>query len=143
LLACNGVMHTARDLMQPNAVTVPAHEPLLEVLHLLVVAGIGGVPVVGPRGEVVGVLSASDVLRAIEQACDEDSDASERDGLRDSLQMLTAGDIATPEAIWVSPTTTAAQVSEIMRAQGIHRVLVGSNERLEGILTSFDLLRAV
>lgn len=129
--------------MHANAVTVPAHEPLLEVLHLLVVASIGGVPVVGPHGEVVGVLSSSDVLRAIEQACDEDRDAGEHDGLRDSLQILTAGDIATPDIIWVSPTSTAAQVSEIMRAEGIHRVLVGSTERLEGILTSFDLLRAV
>ena len=136
-------MHTARDLMHVNAVTVPAQEPLLEVLHLLVVAGIGGVPVVGTRGEVVGVLSASDVLRAVEQACDEDRDAGEHDGLRDALQTMTAGDIATPDVIWVSPTTTAAQVSEIMRAEGIHRVLVGSNDHLEGILTSFDLLRAI
>jgi CBS domain-containing protein len=136
-------MPTAADLMHANAVTVPAQEPLLEVLHLLVVAGIGGVPVVGTRGEVVGVLSASDVLRAVEQVCDEDRDAGEHAGVRDSLQTLTAGDIATPDVIWVSPTTSAAQVSEIMRAEGIHRVLVGSSDSLVGILTSFDLLRAI
>ncbi len=136
-------MHTAADLMHANAVTVPAQEPVLEVLHLLVVAGIGGVPVVGTRGEVVGVLSASDVLRAVEQVCDEDRDAGEHAGVRDSLQTLTAGDIATPDVVWVSPTTSAAQVSEIMRAEGIHRVLVGSSDSLVGILTSFDLLRAI
>lgn len=130
-------MHTARDLMHANAVTVPAHEPLLEVLHLLVVAGIGGVPVVGKRGEVVGILSASDVLRAVEQVCDEDRDAG------DSLQSLTAGDVATPDVIWVSPTASAAQVSRMMREEGIHRVLVGSSDSLAGILTSFDLLRAI
>jgi len=129
--------------MHANAVTVPAQEPVLEVLHLLVVAGIGGVPVVGTRGEVVGVLSASDVLRAVEQVCDEDRDAGEHAGVRDSLQTLTAGDIATPDVVWVSPTTSAAQVSEIMRAEGIHRVLVGSSDSLVGILTSFDLLRAI
>ena len=136
-------MRTARELMHANVVTVPAHESLLDVLHLLVVAGIGGVAVLGPRDEVVGVLSSSDVLRAIEQALDEDRDPGEPDGLRDSLQTVTAGDIATPDVIWVSTSTTATQVSEIMRTEGIHRVLVGSSERLEGILTSFDLLRAV
>lgn len=136
-------MRTARDLMHSNVVTVPAQESLLDVLHLLVVAGIGGVAVIGPRNEVVGVLSSSDVLRAIEQASDEDDDPDESDGLRASLQMVTAGHIATPDVVWVSASTTAAQVSEIMRAEGIHRVLVGSSERLEGILTSFDLLRAV
>jgi CBS domain-containing protein len=58
-------MLSARDLMQANTVTVPAHESLLDVLHLLVVAGIGGVPVVGARGEVVGVLSAIERLEGI------------------------------------------------------------------------------
>jgi CBS domain-containing protein len=82
-------------------------------------------------------------LRAIEQACDEDRDAGEPDELRESLQTITAGDIATPEVVWVSPDTPVSQVAELMRAEGIHRVLVGSRERLEGILTSFDILRAV
>jgi CBS domain-containing protein len=129
--------------MHANTVTVLEHQTLLEVLHLLVVAGIGGAPVVGADGAVVGVLTATDVLRAIEQAVDEDRDAGESDDLLESLQMITAGDIATPEVIWVSVDATVAQVSELMRVNGIHRVLVGSSKRLEGIVTSFDVLRAV
>lgn len=129
--------------MHADLMTVPPGQSLLEVLHLLVVAGVGGVPVVGSDGTVVGVLSATDVLHAIEQAVDEDRDAGEPEDLHESLQRITAGEIATPDVVWVSPETTVAQVSQIMRAEGIHRVLVGSSRRLEGILTSFDLLRAI
>ena len=51
--------------------------------------------------------------------------------------------IATPEIIFVSPDAPAAEVAQLMRTEGIHRVLVGTKQRLEGILTAFDLLRAV
>src|SRR5690349_16956588 len=128
--------------MHKDTATVPANESLLEALHLLVVAGVGGLPVIGRDGAVVGILSSTDVLGAIDQACDEDDDEDEPDDLRESLQAITAGEIATPEVIWVSPETSVAEVSEIMRAEGIHRVLVGSSGKLEGVLTSFDLLRA-
>jgi CBS domain-containing protein len=132
----------ARELMQPNPITVSSHMPLLELQHLLVVAHISGVPVVGADGQVTGVVSATDVLSAIEQALDEDHDPGESDDLLDELRAITAGDIATPEVVWVSPDTAVADVARMMRAEGIRRVLVG-NGRLEGILTAYDLLRAV
>lgn len=134
---------TARELMHADPVTVSAESSLPEVLHLLVVAGISSVPVLGPTGAVIGVLSSTDVLRAVEQALDEDRDEGEPDDVAESLHTITAGDIATPEVIWASPDMPVAQVAQIMRSEGIHRVLVGSNERIEGILTAFDLLRVV
>jgi CBS domain-containing protein len=132
----------ARELMQPNPVTVSSQTPLLELQHLLVVAHISGIPVVGADGQVTGVVSATDVLSAIEQALDEDHDPGESDDLLDELRAITAGDIATPEVVWVSPDTAVADVARMMRAEGIRRVLVG-NGRLEGILTAYDMLRAV
>jgi len=132
----------ARELMQPNPVTVSSQTPLLELQHLLVVAHISGIPVVGADGQVTGVVSATDVLSAIEQALDEDHDPGESDDLLGELRAITAGDIATPEVVWVSPDTPIAEVARTMRAEGIRRVLVG-NGRLEGILTAYDLLRAV
>ena len=133
----------ACELMNPAPITVSSHTPLLEVQHLLVVAHISGVPVVEPGGVVVGVIGASDVLCAVEQALDEDQDPGESDDVLERLQAITASEIATPEIIWVSPDASATQVAQVMREEGIHRVLVGTQGRLEGILTSFDLLRAI
>lgn len=132
----------ARELMQPNPITVSSHTPLLELQHLLVVAHISGVPVVGANGQVTGVVSAADVLGALEQTLDEDRDLGESDDLLEQLRAITVDDIATPEVVWVSPQMPVVEVARMMRSEGIHRVLVGDGE-LEGILSSFDLLRAI
>lgn len=143
LLPCPLMALRARELMHSEVVTVPAHASLLEVQHLLVVAQVSGVPVVNPGGEVVGIVSASDILRAMEQALDEDLDEGEPEDVLERLEAITAGAIATPEVIWVSPDASVASVAQVMRAEGIHRVLVGTREQLEGILTAYDLLRAL
>jgi CBS domain-containing protein len=133
----------ARDFLHPDPVTVPAEASLLDVQHLLVTAQISGVAVVDSEGAVVGVISSSDVLRALDEALDEDVDEGEHDDLEERLHSITAADIATPEVVWVSPDAEAGRIAEVMRSHGIHRVLVGTAERLDGIVTAFDLLRAV
>jgi CBS domain-containing protein len=136
----------ARDLMQRDAITIPPDAPFSEIQHLMVVANISGTVVVDDSGVVLGVISASDLLRVADQAFDDEIDSiasSSGAVLPEALGSLTAIDIATPEAIWVSPECSAFEAAQIMRAEGIHRVLVGDDGELAGILTAFDLLRAV
>ncbi len=133
----------ARELMRTNLLTVPAEASLLEVQHLLVVAQVSGVPVVDDSGAVVGVISATDVLGAMELVFDEDEDEDEPDVLQERLQAVTARDIASPEVVWVAADASVSQVASVMRREGIHRVLVGTRDHLEGILTTYDLLGAV
>ena len=135
----------ARDLMQAPPITIAAHVHFLEIQHLFVRAGIGGAPVLDERGRVIGIVSASDLLRAVDQAFDEDVDPAPRARarLQEQLDALTARDLATPEVVWVSPLAPLAEVARVMRDEGIHRVLVGDRGRLEGVLTTFDLLRAL
>jgi CBS domain-containing protein len=135
----------ARDLMQTEPITIPADRPFLEVVALFVEAQIGGAPVVDPDGAIVGILSESDLLRALDQALDDeidDAEATDGDAVA-RLGALTALHLASPEVIWVGPETPIAHVAKRMLGEGIHRVLVGDGRRLDGVLTSFDLLRAV
>ena len=134
---------TAREMLKTAPLTVAAATPLLEVQHLLVLAHVSGMPVIDDGGRVVGVLSASDVLRALDQALDDDHDDRELEDRFALVAKLTALDIATPDAIWVAPDTPVAQIAERMRSEGVHRVLVGNGERLDGVLTAFDMLAAV
>src|SRR5690606_8826401 len=109
--------------------TVAAETPLLELVHLFVVGQIRGAPVVDRTGAVLGVVSTTDLLRTVDQVCDDEIDAGEpasgAGALRERLASLTAIDVATPEVAWVSPDAPVAQVARRMRAEGIHRVLVG------------------
>ena len=137
---------TARDLMNPDPITMGYDMPLLQAQHLFVMLQISGAPVVDARDRVVGVISSSDLLRIVDQVCDEDIDPMPRptaDGLPERLSALSVGDIATPEVVWVAPETSVSSVATLMRTEGIHRVLVGTSSRLEGILTAFDLLEAL
>ena len=133
----------ARQLVQSEPVTIAADRPLLEVVHLFVVAQIRGAPVVDERGAVRGMVSASDVLRAIDQIFDEDVDAGEERDAAGGLARLVARDVATPAPIWVAPETPISEVARLMRREGVHEVLVGTGGRLEGILTAFDALAAI
>ncbi len=143
----------ARDLMQVDPVTVLPDTPFPQIQHLFVVAQISGAPVVDDRGTVHGIVSATDLLRVADQAFDDevDSEAEARRSFEPSntvelpehLESLTAIEIASPEPIWVSPDCAICEVARLMRAEGVHRVLVGHDGRLAGILTAFDLLQAV
>jgi CBS domain-containing protein len=131
----------ARDLMEPNVLTIPAKMKFREVQHLLVETGCYGAPVVDDRGIVMGVVSAMDLLRAADQAYDDDIDPGE--GPEPDVGVLTALELATPEPVWVAPEASPEQIALVMREHNIHRVLVGNDGKLVGVVSTFDLLRAV
>lgn len=56
-------MTTAADLMQREIVTVTPDTDLADLLQILAAEQISGVPVVEGDGQVVGVVSATDVIR--------------------------------------------------------------------------------
>ena len=56
------VMMKVEDLMTQDVVTVTAGAPLKEVAAMLVERDISGVPVVDETGNVLGVVSESDIL---------------------------------------------------------------------------------
>lgn len=58
---------TARDVMQTSVLTVSPESPLLAVQQLFLEEGIGGAPVVDEAGQVVGVISTTDLLRAVDE----------------------------------------------------------------------------
>ena len=132
----------ARQLMQADPLTVGPDTPLSELLHLVVVARLGCVPVVDEGGAVIGLVSASDLLQAVDQINDEDVDSDDAEAPED-LEHLTARDVATPDIVWVSPEMPVGRVARLMRREAIHRVLVGDGRKVAGILTAFDLLAAI
>jgi CBS domain-containing protein len=138
----------ARDLVKSEPVTVAPDTPFLVIQHLVVEAQVGGVVVVDDRGTVHGAISSIDLLRVIDQLCDdeidegEDADA-ETATLAGKLASLTAVDVLTPDPVWVAPDARASSVARMMRTEGISQVLVGADGHLVGMLTAFDLLETV
>ena len=119
---------TARDLMQRDVICVNPETPLPEVHRLFLQEEINGAPVVDESGDVVGLISSMDLVRA---AIDED---------RGALEELTAADAMVTELVRVRPTASIGEIAKIMRNQRIHRVLVVDDGELLGILSTYDLI---
>jgi len=140
-------MSTIRELMQSEPLTVLETTPIIEVVRIFVRAGLGGAPVVDADGRVAGIITIRDLMRAVDQAFDEDIDPGEPDNnggpAERALRAATAGDLASRELVWVTERTAVADAARTMRERGIHHLLVGEAGRLAGVLTSFDLLAAL
>ena len=124
----------ARDLMEPDLITVSPETPVVDVHRLFVEDEIHGAPVVDDDFRVVGVVSTLDLLRIVGERYDDF-------GTR--LGDVTAADAMTGALVTVSPDTPVAEVARLMRAQRIHRVLVIDDGELLGVITTFDLLAAL
>jgi len=147
----------ACDLMQTNVVTVGPDLPLAEFEHLLSREGISGVPVV-ESGGLVGVVSRTDVVRALEQATGsaeatltyyrEVSGAASDAGAvarmaGEHAAAMRVRDIMTTELVSVPADQPVREIARDLLARGLHRVLVTEGRRLLGLVTTVDLVRAI
>lgn len=165
------------EVMQRQVITVTPETPVRELLRRMVAAEISGLPVVSEDGEILGVVSATDVIRLGAEAVEapsplpaweplalpgEDYDPESaapyfllpeewsypsgdpalqvQEGIFDRY---TVGDIMTPAAFTVSSKDTVEDVARFLLRGRIHRALVVEGKRLVGIVTTFDLLRAL
>ncbi len=122
----------AKDVMETRVVAVPPEMPLDRLEEFLLIQGIDGAPVQNEQGEVVGIVSKTDLIRALHLL---------HEGYLSPERTLTVADIMTREVVFVSPNATIAEVAETMVEHLIHRVLVGSAHQVKGIITAFDLLQ--
>jgi len=151
----------ARDLMERDLITVSPETRILDIHRLFTEEEIHGAPVVGEDGEVRGVLSSLDLLRIVQDAVDHGAATTSSSYFRDQLpysgpdwtdmpedfqdrmQSLTAEDAMTKDIVMVTPETSVSEIAKTMLEHHIHRVLVGDDRVLIGVITSFDLLRVV
>lgn len=119
----------ARDFMQTDVMVITTDTSLLDIHRMFVQEEIHGAPVVDDDGTVRGVITSLDLLKP--GADDVDS------------ERLTAADVMTREVVSVPPNMPVEEVAATMRHQHVHRVLVIDDGELLGVLTTFDLLRAL
>lgn len=135
------------EVMTREVATVSPEMPLRDVAALLTARRISGIPVRDEEGNLLGVVSESDILRQ------EQGGPSERPGLlawlfddgefdRAGFGARTAGEAMTSPARTVKPSTEVAAAARIMVEEKIKRLPVVIGGELVGIVTRADLVRA-
>ncbi|MGH9799707.1 MAG: CBS domain-containing protein [Blastocatellia bacterium] len=119
----------AADVMIKNVITVNEKTTLKDVTRLFGEKRITGAPVVNDAGELVGVLSKTDIIRKTSSI--------------GAWSPNLAGQIMTKPAVTVVPGETLHKVCELMLDRRIHRVGVAEGEKISGIITTMDILRVI
>ncbi|HSA60296.1 MAG TPA: CBS domain-containing protein [bacterium] len=147
----------AADIMSREIEMVPEDMTVSDLATFLTDKEISGAPVVDKAGQLVGVVSTTDIVR-----CEADRTGSEgtseppaffltsqwRGMNREDYGGLTIRDegllvrnIMTPTVFTVTLETPIQQIARTMVAGRIHRLLVTEKEKVVGIITSLDLLK--
>ncbi|HEY7181654.1 MAG TPA: CBS domain-containing protein [Blastocatellia bacterium] len=119
----------ASDVMVKDVITVAESMLLKDVARMFVEKKITGAPVVNARGELVGVISETDIIRKTTSI--------------GAWSPSTVGQIMTKPAVTVPPGESLQRVCEMMYNRRIHRVVVAEGSQIKGILTTMDILRAI
>jgi CBS domain-containing protein len=115
------------DIMNKNVITCYPHEKLPVIINKLELFHITGMPVV-EKGLLVGIICLTDILKAV------------RTG---TVQDALVEDVMNRDVITVLATDSAIGVAKIMVEKGINRLPVVENQKVVGIVTRGDMIRAV
>jgi CBS domain-containing protein len=107
--------------------TIGPESPLGQAVSLMVARRIGAIAVVGPKGQVVGILSERDVLRGL--------DASGPALLEQAVSSLMAG-----EVIATSPGARVADAVTMMNFHGVRHLPVLDEGDLVDVISLRDVV---
>ena len=124
------------ELMQTTLQTVRPDASIADATVLLADSHVTGVPVVDGRGQVLGVLTTTDVLNAAAET----AGSEERERLFDQT---TVQEIMTPRPLTITPDTEVKEAAQQMLYLEVHRLFVEDDGRLVGVISQSDIVRAV
>lgn len=133
------------DLMSTDVITVGREASLKEAARHMIEAGVSGLVVTGAEGDVEGVITEADFVKA---------EAGRRTNKRAGLlrwfshedEMPSAerrvGDVMTTHVLTAGPDADHAEVARLMEKEGVKRVPIVDGGHLIGIISRGDIMRA-
>lgn len=119
---------TVREVMSRQLVTVSPDTLLSEVGQLALQKSLNGFPVLSSRGELIGVITVSDLVGA-------------RYRHPQSRQPQTVREVMSDKPITVEAEESLETAATVFRRRRVHRLLVTEGSRLVGMVTPFDLMQ--
>lgn len=144
------------EIMTDAVVTVTTNVRLDVLAKVFLDCGISGAPVIDERGRPVGMVSKTDLLQAAVAPLEEAGEAEVHSvrtaegvelefgpGFRpEHLATRTVGEVMMPLTYAIPDTATVAQAAALMAHEGIHRVVVTSDDdSVVGLVSTLDVLR--
>ncbi len=139
------------DVMTRNAISVQPRTSVTDAARIMLANHVSGLPVIDESGALVGVVTEGDLLRRAEIG----TEGEQAGWLKALLQpAAVAADyvathsrhvtgVMTHNPIFVTPDTSLAEVVQMMLRKRIKRLPVLENNKLIGVISRADLLKAL
>ena len=142
----------AKDIMNTEVLSVRDDMTVQELATFLTEREILGAPVVDSEGEVVGVVSCTDIAQNtvrenqaridfFGQGWEDKMDPEDLQDRPVENESLPVREIMTPTIYTVPEDTLISEIAKAMVAGRIHRLLVTRGTQLVGIITTLDMLK--
>ncbi len=126
------------ECMSSPAITIEASAPVARAVAVMKREEVRHLPVLGPDGTLVGILTDRDLRQVIF-----DPSIQERLGAAvDALKDLTVRDVMTWTVVTARPDMSIREAASVMRERKIGALPVVERGRVVGMLTERDVLRA-
>ncbi len=146
---------TVADVMSHNPIVVRPETPLNEAIQILAEKRVSGLPVVNDAGELVGIVSETDLMwqetgvtppayiMFLDSVIFLKNPASYERDLHKALGQ-TVGEVMSRDPVTVTPDKLLKDAAQLMHDRSVHRLpVVDANGQVIGILTRGDFVRAM
>ncbi len=124
------------DVMTIDPIVVHVDDPLESAERLLAAYDVSGLPVLDAGGNLVGVISRTDIAPTGNAAVDTI--------VRTNARRLAVGELMSSPAVRVQLTASLVEAARVMHDGHVHRVVVTDDEgRPVGILSASDFVALV
>lgn len=135
-------LSTVEEVMSREVIAVRPDTSLQMAAELMLEHGISGMPVVDEEGQLVGMLSKTDLVR--HQLHEDEVPVENLPSGQHLLEDTTVEDVMTPQVLAVWEGASLVDAAKIMVNAGVHRVPVVSRQGvLAGLITTTDIVRWV
>jgi CBS domain-containing protein len=143
-----------REIMTTDVITVRPETTMGELADILAQNKISGVPVVDGQGRVLGMVSEADIIlqdadlhfpyyiQFLESVIYLQSVHKFEERFRKAFGTKVS-EVMSDEVVAVSPDTTVREVATLMADRDVNRLPVTESEKLVGIVTRGDIVRAI
>jgi CBS domain-containing protein len=141
----------AADVMTRTVITTTAEASIEEVARLMVLHRFSGVPVIDAQGCVIGMITEGDLLRRAEIDTKKPHSRWVRllmgpGRLAQEYAQTHARkveEVMSSRVVSITPETPLGEVVALMESRGVKRLPVLENDRLVGLVSRADLLKAL
>lgn len=147
------MLKTVAEVMTPNPITVKVETPLREAIKILAEKGISGLPVVDDAGELIGIISETDLMwqqagvtppayiMILDSVIYLKNPIDYERELHKALGQIV-GEVMSKKPITISADKPLREAAKLMRDRKIHQLpVLDDSGQLVGILTLNDIIR--